>query len=420
MKFEFIANACGIFTGSKGTRILCDPWIDDGVFDGSWFHYPPLRTKFKELKNIDAIYLSHIHPDHYDERFFKYSLNTPIILLDQEPNFLKKKLIQKGYKNLILIKDMKSLRFKEFKLTMYKAFSGHIYEENFIGNLIDSALVFESGEFRAINFNDNTPTLKFSKILKKKFSKIDLAMLNYNAAGPYPSCFDNLTIEQKKSKSKKILNRNFNHLVKIINILRPKTVLPFAGSYILGGKEGIKNSYLGTTTIEKCYDYLKNKYKNQLKINIICLNENNSYDIKNKKILKKYIPIDYLHKKKYENKILKIKYPYELDKQPNLINLKKDLLIASAMVKERVKRFNVDFKTNVYIQLNNSNKKFLVIKGKKKNNILVCKMDNRLLRRILNKKSHWNNAEIGAHINFFRKPDKMEPDIHRALCFLHL
>ena len=56
----------------------------------------------------------------------------------------------------------------------------------------------------------------------------------------------------------------------------------------------------------------------------------------------------------------------------------------------------------------------------KKNNILVCKMDNRLLRRILNKKSHWNNAEIGAHINFFRKPDKMEPDIHRALCFLHL
>lgn len=420
MKFEFIANASGIFTGSKGTRILCDPWIDDGVFDGSWFHYPPLRTKFKELKNIDAIYLSHIHPDHYDERFFKYNPNTPIILLDQEPNFLKKKLIQKGYKNLILIKDMKSLRFKEFKLTMYKAFSGHIYEENFIGNLIDSALVFESGKFKAINFNDNTPTLKFSKILKKKFLKIDLAMLNYNAAGPYPSCFDNLTIEQKKSKSKKILNRNFNHLVKIINILKPKAVLPFAGSYILGGKEGIKNDYLGTTTIEKCSDYLRNKYKDQSKIKIICLNENNSYDIKNKKILKEYIPIDYLQKKKYENKILKIKYPYELDKQPNLINLKKDLLIASTLVKERVKRFNVDFKTNVYIQLSNSDKKFLVIKGKKKNNILVCKMDNRLLRRILNKKSHWNNAEIGAHINFFRKPNKMEPDIHRALCFLHL
>ena len=420
MKFEFIANACGIFTGSKGTKILCDPWIDNGVFDGSWFHYPPLKTKFRNIKNVDAIYLSHIHPDHYDERFFKYDLNTPIILLDQEPNFLKKKLIQKGYKNLILIKDKKTIKFKEFKLTIFKAFSGHIYEENFIGNLIDSALVLESGKTKAINFNDNTPTLKYSKILKKKFSKIDLAMLNYNAAGPYPSCFDNLTINQKKVKSEKILERNFDHLIKIIKILKPDAVLPFAGSYILGGKEGIKNNYLGTTTIEKCSDYLKSKFKNKSKIKIICLNENNSYDIKQKKILKKYIPIDYIHKKNYEKKILKHKYPYQLDKQPNSTILKKDLMTASEKLKERVKRFGVDFQTNVFIKLNNSNKEIRIIKGKKRKNILVCKMDNRLLRRILDRRSHWNNVEIGAHINFYRKPDKMEPDIHRALCFLHL
>lgn len=95
-------------------------------------------------------------------------------------------------------------------------------------------------------------------------------------------------------------------------------------------------------------------------------------------------------------------------------------MIASDKLKERVKRFRVNFQTNVFIKLNNSKKKILIIKGKQKKNILVCKMDNRLLRRILDRKSHWNNVEIGAHINFYRKPDKMEPDIHRALCFLHL
>ena len=31
----------------------------------------------------------------------------------------------------------------------------------------------------------------------KKFKKIDLALLNYNAAGPYPSCFDNLNEKEK-------------------------------------------------------------------------------------------------------------------------------------------------------------------------------------------------------------------------------
>ena len=47
-------------------------------------------------------------------------------------------------------------------------------------------------------------------------------------------------------------------------------------------------------------------------------------------------------------------------------------------------------------------------------------MDPKLIRRILDKKSHWNNAEIGAHINFFREPNIMEPDLHTSLSFFHL
>jgi len=420
MQFNFIGNAGGIFKGDKGTKILCDPWIIDGVFDGSWFHYPPLKTKLKNLQNVDAIYLSHIHPDHYDERYFKFKVKTPIIILDQEPNFLKKKLIQKGYKNLILIKDGQKVGFKEFKLTMFRAFAGHIYEEDFMGNFIDSALVLQCKKYTAINFNDNTPTKKASKYLKKKFKKIDLAMLNYNAAGPYPSCFSNLNLNQKKTKAKKILNRNFNYLCDIINILSPKAVMPFAGSYILGGKENYKNDYLGTTTAEKCADFLKSKYKNRSDVKIICLDEKNSYNLKEKKVGKAYKPINYNHKKNYEKKISKIKYQYEFDKHPNIKQLEKDLIVASKKLNERIKRFNVKFKSSVFIELKSINKKFCIIKGEKKNYILKCRMDNRLLRRILDRKSHWNNAEIGAHIDFFRKPDKMEPDIHRSLSFLHL
>ena len=81
MHFTFIANACGFFTGSRGTKILTDPWLNDGVFEGSWCHYPPLKTKHEDLQHVDAIYLSHIHPDHYDNRFFDYPRNKPIFIL---------------------------------------------------------------------------------------------------------------------------------------------------------------------------------------------------------------------------------------------------------------------------------------------------------------------------------------------------
>ena len=72
LTFQFIGNACGIFTGSNGTTILCDPWLVDGVFEGSWHHFPKLKTTFDDVQNIDAIYISHLHPDHFDERHFEF------------------------------------------------------------------------------------------------------------------------------------------------------------------------------------------------------------------------------------------------------------------------------------------------------------------------------------------------------------
>ena len=137
MRFKFIGNAAGIFEGSKGTKILCDPWIENGVFEGSWYHYPPLKTKISDIQKVDAIYVSHIHPDHYDERNFDFQKDIPIIILNAGPNFLKKNLINKGYKNIIDVKHDHSINFKEFKLSLFKPFTKHLYEESLIGNLID-------------------------------------------------------------------------------------------------------------------------------------------------------------------------------------------------------------------------------------------------------------------------------------------
>ena len=53
---------------------------------------------------------------------------------------------------------------------MFKPFASHIYE-SFIGNLIDSAIVFQENNITAVNFNDNTPTSDTSKFLKEKIQQ---------------------------------------------------------------------------------------------------------------------------------------------------------------------------------------------------------------------------------------------------------
>ena len=143
MKFTFIANACGIFTGSNGTKILTDPWLDDGVFEGSWCHYPPLKTRHKDLQNVDAIYLSHIHPDHYDERFFDYPKNIPIFILENKYDFLGKNLKVKGYQKVIPLESGKPYHFKENIITIYSPFTSNVFHESNLGNLIIQQLLLK-------------------------------------------------------------------------------------------------------------------------------------------------------------------------------------------------------------------------------------------------------------------------------------
>jgi UDP-MurNAc hydroxylase len=103
---------------------------------------------------------------------------------------------------------------------------------------------------------------------------------------------------------------------------------------------------------------------------------------------------------------------------PEIFELKNEVNMAAIKLIERVKRFNIELKTNVYIKINQENIK--IVDGLETDRHLYCDLDLRLLRRILHKKANWNNAEIGTHINFKRVPNKMDPDVHTCMSFFHL
>ena len=51
---------------------------------------------------------------------------------------------------------------------------------------------------------------------------------------------------------------------------------------------------------------------------------------------------------------------------------------------------------------------------------LKCTMPNALLRRILTREVHWNNAELACDILFDRRPNVFNPDVHTLMSFFHL
>ena len=73
---------------------LTDPWFTDGAYDGPGFNTLKL-THSNIFKKPDIIYISHIHPDHYDPTFLHQIQNRfgpiEIIIPDLKINSLQKK-----------------------------------------------------------------------------------------------------------------------------------------------------------------------------------------------------------------------------------------------------------------------------------------------------------------------------------------
>ena len=79
MKVTFHQSACVLIEGD-GVKILCDPWLVDGAYIGSWHIYPPYEFQPNEFNDVDYIYVSHIHPDHFnDKTLMQLNKDIPVL-----------------------------------------------------------------------------------------------------------------------------------------------------------------------------------------------------------------------------------------------------------------------------------------------------------------------------------------------------
>ena len=255
-----------------------------------------------------------------------------------------------------------------------------------------------------------------SKKIKKKFPNINLLMTGYSGAGSYPQCFENLSTEKKILEGKIKYDSFLKNAKNFVNLFNPDYVIPFAGQYELAGKLSNLNEFRGVPNLIEAKNYLNSfdhikcvvpaleiPFEIQDLSSAIQIN-NNFYDNKNS----------------YLQKISKKKLDYEFNIKKTDINEIK-LLINKAYKNFEEKRKFLKFQsdTNVYINLNNESYLLLKFDGSgfkylksipiNQKKYIIIKLDINLLRLILMgpAHAHWNNAEIGSHINFFRKPDTL-------------
>jgi UDP-MurNAc hydroxylase len=244
MKVQYISSAC-LQIETSDTSILTDPWFSQGIFVGSWFSFPRIDP-FDYIKEPDYIYISHIHPDHYDPDFihqlFERFGKKPILIPDMEKNYL----FYKGKSDGLDLTPIRS--FKTGNTSLF-------IEENDTGSIsdIDSALIVHDdlSHQSLLNLNDcvfnRSHAEKLQSIIHGFTDELDIIALGYTGASPYPQTYYDVDKERElliqKADEKK--QRGFDRYTYFTNFFNAKHHLPFAGEYLLGGSKVELNEFRG-------------------------------------------------------------------------------------------------------------------------------------------------------------------------------
>jgi UDP-MurNAc hydroxylase len=425
IELKYIYSAC-VITTTPDVRILHDPWFTEGIYDGSWFHFPKVTDPFESIGDVDLIYISHIHPDHYDPKFLKRYFDQfgikEILIANHEPNYLARKIAGDDLKATILKKKI------EIGMTSIEIFPHQTGSDSDI----DSVLVLKYKDEYRTHCLVNTNDVVFDDLFRKKIKEsageeIDLYLGSYTAAGPYPQTY----FEENDPNLKRESERITDHCLKIykenIDFFKAKKNLPFAGKYLLGSKASHLNFSL------PAIDPISVKLFDN---NAVILKDDggfiNTQDMVASGIRTNPYHQDAIIQRIDEVKLNKMDYEKLIDaKEIHQLPLKRLIHMAAnkAIKKSEIAEdyyfyISLDEKEWAVININNTNtlpkvtfEKNIAKKRLPRSEIYI---DPRYLFGLLTHIYHWNNAEVGSNYTTRRYPNKFDRRVQNFLNFFTL
>ena len=445
MKIKKFGSAT-ISIETSDTKILCDPWLTDGVYYGSWCNFPPINMSDCDFSDVDYVYVSHVHPDHFDPKTMELlDRSTPVLIHKYHKNFLKFNIERLGFKVIELENGKPTQLSGDTKLSIYAAddcdpsICGHMFgciTSEIKGSMqLDSLCVIDDGKHILVNTNDCPFGIAEKTLARIKdcYPKIDFALVGYTSASLYPHCMIDYTDKQMKAGVEKAKKSGLLTGLNTLRVLQPKYYLPFAGTYILGGFNYLKNENLPIPEIQDAVDFFQLELGTEdVHLSPILLNFNEFFDLETQVQSAKYVPIDTEERKKYICEVASsFPYDFEVDEVPEndeLINLFSASLERLKKKQEEIKFFEdtnllFDLSLNEFACINLKDSSISTVNDISTiNNYHRFQLDPRLLKRALRgpRYANWNNIEIGALLKFARQPDVYRMDIHTLINALHI
>jgi nitrite reductase/ring-hydroxylating ferredoxin subunit len=219
MKIEFTGHA-GFALRLNETVYLMDPWFSKkGAFASSWFQFPSNHHYFDhDFKNLDSVFISHEHLDHYDKEYLESIKNNAKIYIPGFPTAIFKNKIKDDLKIIPkILSKHKTHDFGDFQVKL-------LFEESPMNQ--DSVWIFKSKNYSIVNTVDSRLNEKqVEEILEFTNGSPDVLMLQFSGASWYPACYEDID----KIESEKKLENKLTYGLKIAQQFSPDYLVANAG-----------------------------------------------------------------------------------------------------------------------------------------------------------------------------------------------
>lgn len=145
MQFQVLSHA-GLKVSTQSTMLVFDPWLIGSCYWRSWWNYPPPPPAMLAGLTADAVYLTHVHWDHFHgpslRKYFKPE--TTFYVPRGHYRRIRRDLEDVGYRNVVELRHGETVQVGPgMKLTSYQFFP-----------FLDSAAVVEADGVTLLNAND--------------------------------------------------------------------------------------------------------------------------------------------------------------------------------------------------------------------------------------------------------------------------
>ena len=436
MKIRSLNNATTLFQGDI-CSVIVDPWIVGDLYEDSWSPVVEMAD-LGFLKPVDHVIISHIHEDHWDIETIKHfgpdtTFHIPTMKVN---NVIERSLIENGYKHVKFhelgeranLNDEFSFRF----IAPLNAFGQELgrYDEGYETDAthIDTGIIltYRPEDRHHLLLCDNSPydTEMLADIVEEEIETLWYPFNSY--AQDYPLCYENFTFDERVSRSAKMNARNLKAVCDAIATVNAKYCFPHSSDFVLNGKRKDDfERFVDQKFMDRkaAADLMRSELKAR---NLPCeanyCTAADEIDLSDGTLK--------IERGRFETRPVKGRNLVYSD--PRGLDLKHALQEATRNMFARVERFGIKLgdSTNDWVLEINSGDFFGRIRYLERDvifddephdrKLLRMSINRDLLEKVLSRDLHWNNLQIGFHLDWIREPEEFNDDVYKAINFLHV